>query len=129
LEATKQLQAWIRREASLNSKDKYGVTARQHLLSGIKQFKAIGKDTSGLEADVAPLPIPLGTDYLIGLFARLSRTRAEGMSGGLPITYTEIKAYCDLTGEQLTLWELETIVAMDFALLNPEEKPKPSVDK
>jgi hypothetical protein len=40
-----------------------------------------------------------------------------GMSGPLPTTYTEIKAYAELMGQELTPIEVATLVSMDRAFI------------
>lgn len=68
--------------------------------------------------------------YLYNIFMKLStrRTRliVSGMSGGkiidAPISYTEIKSYCDLKQIQLSENELEIIESLDIAFLSHMNK-------
>lgn len=46
-------------------------------------------------------------------FARLSYSRSSNGFGANPIPYTEIEAFCRLTGTDLSPWEVETITALD----------------
>lgn len=50
------------------------------------------------------------------LFFALSAARRSGLSAQ-PLTYTDIEAYCRLTGTDLSPWELETLTVMDAAAL------------
>jgi hypothetical protein len=78
-------------------------------------------------AELVPVkPLP-GTEHVVSIFNELSNARSVGMSGPLPISWTEIKAYVDLTQEPLQRWELSAVRAMDdayiqetYALLNKE---------
>lgn len=36
-------------------------------------------------------------------------------------SYTEIKAYCDLTGDDLSVWEIDTLIGLDKIRNNPPE--------
>lgn len=65
------------------------------------------------ERELTPTPIERGTEYLLRLFQDLDRSRGRDMAGPLPITYTEIKAYSDLSQTSFDPWELETLRQMD----------------
>ena len=56
---------------------------------------------------------PKELEYLWGFFLELSATRPQGYSGPLPITYSEIKAWLDLTDNTLASWEVEVIKKLD----------------
>lgn len=63
------------------------------------------------------MELPAGGEWLLATFNRLTQTRGQGMSGPLPITFSEIRAYCDLYGEAMTPWELDTLRQMDAAYI------------
>jgi len=48
-------------------------------------------------------------------FLDLHKGRSYGMSGGNPLTWTDIQAWCNLTGIVLSSWEVNTIKALDMA--------------
>ena len=48
-------------------------------------------------------------------FLDLHKGRSYGMSGGNPLTWTDIAAWCNLTGIVLSSWEVNTIKALDMA--------------
>jgi hypothetical protein len=48
-----------------------------------------------------------------GKFHTLSETRTSGMSGPLPITYSEIKNWMDLSGESISVYELDLVKKID----------------
>jgi hypothetical protein len=76
-----------------------------------------GKDTSHLTQALEPVELVPGTEYLLVIFNSLSMARGAGMSQPLPISYVDIKAYCDLTDLRLAHWELETLRVMDHAYI------------
>ena len=51
-------------------------------------------------------------------FLKLNSRRSSNGYGPLPISYTEIKAFCDLEGVQLEQWELYLILEMDNVAMN-----------
>ena len=55
--------------------------------------------------------------YLFEWYADLSRTRGVSMIGPEPIRYTEIEAWCNLTGVRLEHWELRAMVRIDEVFL------------
>lgn len=115
---TTQLEAHIKQAIDLNASDGKGSSQHRHLTSVIKQMKKDGQDTSELEAQLVPVAVPEGSAYMVDLFAKLSHTRSWGMSGPSAISYLEIKAYCELTGETLTAWEIETLRSMDMVFIH-----------
>lgn len=117
-----QLESHIRQVIELTSPDSKGSSQKSHLDSVIRQMKADGKDTSHLEAQVAPVQLEPGSEYMVELFAKLSHTRTWGMASPMPISYLEIKAYTDLTGDRLTPWEIETIRRMDVVFIHEHAK-------
>lgn len=56
--------------------------------------------------------------YLWRQFTSLHRARTSNGWGPNPITWSELDAYCRLTGVQLDPWEVEAIRALDEAFLD-----------
>lgn len=61
----------------------------------------------------------------------MSARRGGSGFGVNPLSYSEIQAFCELTGETYTEWELDTLAAMDNALLveasRKSDKTKPAM--
>jgi hypothetical protein len=72
--------------------------------------------------DLEPVQLLEGTEYVRRYFGALHRSRAQGMSGPLAITHTEIEAFTRLKGIQLAQWELEAIEEMDCAYIEESYK-------
>lgn len=53
--------------------------------------------------------------YLWEAFLDLHKGRSYGMNGGNPLTWSDIVAWCNLTGIVLSSWEVTTIKALDMA--------------
>lgn len=70
--------------------------------------KQIGKDP--IELQLAP-DLPEECAPLWDSFTRLSNC-----------SYTEIKAYCELTGDLLCPWEISAIIGLDRIRQNPPER-------
>jgi len=61
-------------------------------------------------------------------FVELDNGRQGGFAGGQPLSYSDISAWCALSGVRLLPWELTAIRAMDIRLIHgerPEESPEP----
>ena len=63
-----------------------------------------------MELQLAP-DLPVESECLWGAFSRLS-----------DVSYTEIKAYAELTGNDLDCWEIDTIIGLGKIRLNPPSK-------
>lgn len=59
-----------------------------------------------------PVDVPVKAKYLLRLYSDLAQGRQNGMSAN-PISATEIKAWLDITGRNLSNWELHTLRAID----------------
>lgn len=62
--------------------------------------------------------MPPGTESLWQAFNELSGARVPGGMGIGPITLSEIAAWQGVFGVRLTPWEVETILAIDRAVLS-----------
>lgn len=78
----------------------------------------VGASTDKIDAELEPVPIPLGLDSLYRSFWSVNTGRTEGSNGYLPISYSEIKAYCELMDEPMTPWEIGTLKMMDATFLD-----------
>ncbi len=65
---------------------------------------------------------PDGAEHLIEWFWTLSASRQQGMSGPLPISFSEIQAWSSLTGEIVTREEVAILRAMDDGFLTGIEE-------
>jgi hypothetical protein len=68
-------------------------------------------------ADLDPVEVQPGSEYLLGHLYDLSSTRSYSFSGPLPITFTELQAYMAVTGEQLSPWEIDVIRKLDAIII------------
>lgn len=101
-------------------RDKQGATRRQHLESAAKQ----GNPAAIAELAAVP-PLPLRVGYLWGWWCELAAGRQSGM-GLNGLAWSEIRAWQQLTGRAIALWELEVIRSIDALFLAAQqEKPKP----
>lgn len=56
--------------------------------------------------------------YLVGVFFELNSGRGEGMSGPLALSWADIKAWSELTGERLRPWQVRQVRVLDVEYLN-----------
>jgi hypothetical protein len=75
-----------------------------------------------LEARSAEPPVPIGFEYLLDRFFLLNRTRPAGLSGVVPLSFEQMKAYHDLTGRAVVEWEVEVILSLDAAFREAVQK-------
>lgn len=104
----------------LNTPNQQGVSRRGVLEGTIKQLRKAGVPEAELKrrfAELQPVTLHPNTEYLLQHFEELSATRAYGFSGPLPITYNEIKSYCDLFDVSFSPWEISSLKAMDNAYI------------
>jgi len=52
--------------------------------------------------------------YLWEWFMELQRGRQYGMSGALPLSYSDMKAWAELTGKQPQHWEIDVLKQIDI---------------
>jgi hypothetical protein len=62
------------------------------------------------------LPFPKGFTYLWDWYGELGSSRQNGMAPN-PLTFTEIKAWADLTQRDVAPWEIEIIKTIDNSYL------------
>lgn len=123
--ARTKLEAYIRRDIDLHTPDTDGATKHDHLTMGREMYRKQGRTEQQLDemfAELKPVELEKGTEYLVMVFGALSASRGYGMSGPLAITYLEMQAYRDLMNTTLTAWEVETLKAMDKVFLEETYK-------
>ena len=101
-----ELEGFDRHQFILNIPDKNGVTERSHLEQVERQT---GKRPERLEVQLFPSLV----SHIWTAFISLSSKRGSGFSGGLPITYEQIKAYKEVTSTPLTPRDVEAIMGID----------------
>ena len=78
-------------------------------------YAAVARETG---KEVAPAPVlPAALSYLWNHFAMLHRTRGSNGFGPNPISWSEMKAYVEMTGSRLEPWEVEAIRQLDEEFL------------
>lgn len=98
----------VEEEIKLSKTDVSGTTLREHLQSHAQH--------TGKEADYE-IFLPDGAEDLWRIFWELGLGRASNGFGYNPISYLEIKAYCDLMAEELTPWQILVLKQMDRVFL------------
>lgn len=101
------LLSWAEHEFELNQTDDNGITEREHLEQVEKQ---IGYTPEALEN---PTIFPRLLSYIWSAFVDLNSARTAGFSGPNPITYTEIKAWKELTETPLSAWDIQALKRLD----------------
>jgi len=101
------LLSWAEHEFNLNKTDDKGTTEREHLLQVERQT---GHTPKALEN---PTPFPSLLMYIWSAYCSLNSARTAGFSGPNPITYTEIKAWKELTETPLKAWDIQAIKRLD----------------
>ncbi len=90
----------------MSKQDERGVTLKEHLETVERQ--------TGIRPE--ELNLPDFPDLLLPvwrIFIDLSNSRSQGFSGGGPITYEQMKAYMDITGNIVGPIEAEIIKMLD----------------
>lgn len=84
-----------------------------------------GKDKEALDQQFAeitpPTLVPVG-GYIMTKFLEISAARSNGQNGPLPINYTELKAYADLSDDEFEPWEVDAIRLLDAAFIDEFSK-------
>ena len=76
-------------------------------------LEAVERQT-GKKLEELKLPdFPEALSYVWRIFISLSNTRGQGFSGGSPITFEQMKAYMDLTGNYIGPKEVDVILKLD----------------
>jgi hypothetical protein len=72
--------------------------------------KQLGRSLKELEPEEE---FPIIVSHIWTAFVHISYSRSAGFSGPNPITYSEIKAWMELTHTPLRSWEVEAIKRLD----------------
>lgn len=83
---------------------------RQHL-------EKIRAQTGKTPAQLEPVEIPDAACYLWDWFCELHGGRQYSEIGPMALTYSEIKAWCELMKVEPAAWEVETIKEIDRAYI------------
>lgn len=94
----------------LSTTDQSGITKRAHL-------EQVYKSTKKMPDDLKPREIPQPLLYIWQTFVSISACRQSGFSGPLAISYTEIKSWSELTGNDLTPLDVDILRKLDALYL------------
>ena len=99
----------------MNARQKDGATLRDHL-------EIVYRQTGKMPAQLEPVEVPQAILYLWGWFCELSNARQYGEFGPMPISFSEIKAWSDLTHSDPAAWEVATLKEIDRVYLSEANK-------
>lgn len=118
-----QLVEYTKNELKLSEKQKDGATYREHL-------KAVEEMTGITPQELTTVEVSHIIMYLWEWFLDLNSTRQSGM-GINAISYSEIKAWCELVGISLSPYEIRVIKLLDRVYLEHynSKQDKESSDK
>jgi hypothetical protein len=80
-------------------------------------YEQVERQTGKRPPELIGPEFPRRMSHIWSAFLDLSTTRPQGFNGPLPIPYTEIKAYEDFYGLELTPLDIDTIKRLDNAFL------------
>lgn len=121
------LKAFAEATFRLDTRDKEGVTERQHL-EGLVARARTHERRREIEASLAVPEMPPELTYLWTAFRRLSGRRGSSGFGPLPIGWPDIDAFQRLTRAALAPWEIEIIEMLDHLFLKTMANPNPESD-
>jgi hypothetical protein len=93
---------------------KDGTPVRKHLEAAARMG-----DASAVEQLAGP-ECPDSMLYLVGWSYELYARSGVGMGGPAPLSYREIQAWADLTGNDPDFLEVSALIALDRVLLEPD---------
>lgn len=102
-----------------------GTSVRENLEAAARQRAKRGQPPP---PELVGPDLPAAGEHVWEWFADLSAARGSSGFGPAPITYSEIAAWAQLTGETPLPWEVKAIKALDaeFLLSASTDKPPPS---
>ena len=106
----------------LDKKNDLGVPRRNEL-------EQVEKQTGELSPELECIEIPDCVDYLWFWFTELNVSRSSNGFGPNPINYLEIQAWNELTMNDISPWEVETIKRMDTVFLEFQRENSKKADK
>lgn len=80
------------------------------------------KRRAEIEAELNGPPLPRELSYLWKIFCRIASRRGGNGFSALPLTWSDIDAFCRLTRTQLQPFEIEIIEDLDALYLAPKGK-------
>jgi len=80
-----------------------------------EHLEQVEKSTGKTPEELIGPEFPDIVAHVWAAFLDLHKGRSYGMSGGNPLTWSDIAAWCNLTGIVLSSWEVDTIKALDMA--------------
>lgn len=92
----------------------------QHILDTQKETSAAYQQAYEKLASIQEIPACL--EHIWQWFWQLHSTRQSGMNGPLPLSYQEIKAWLELTGQAIYSSEIQIIRQLDNVYLNFSHK-------
>jgi hypothetical protein len=104
------LEEYLIHQTELSKTDQNGIAIRDH-------YKQVERQTGKRPKELDGPEFPRKASHLWSAFLDLSNTRQQGMSGPLPISYLEIKTYCELYGIELDPVDVDAIKRLDNAFL------------
>lgn len=122
-----ELAKWVAWKVELATPEG-NATKEQHLRKAAENFRKQGKsdeEVNELLPDLIEPEVHPYAEYLKWTFVEVNSARGQGLSGPLPISYQELKAYCDLMDEELSPLEVQTIRLMDTTYINEVNKRMP----
>jgi hypothetical protein len=106
----------VRHEARLDALSPDGKnTVRSHLLTAARKGHR-----ESIEA-LTPPEFADGLEYLLGWANELHGRSGVGMSGAAPLSYPTLQAWAGLMGRDPAPYEVEALMMLDAAMLNPGE--------
>lgn len=76
-------------------------------------MQAVERQTGKTPEQLAPVEFHYALRYIWEWFIDLSAGRGYSEVGPLPLTYTEIKAWSDLTSQKTNAWEIDILKQID----------------
>ena len=101
---------YARHEYRLNKRESDGQSLRDHL-------EAVERQTGIRPEELDGPDFPSLMSYVWSAFLSLSSSRNPALSGVAPITYEQIKAWTQVTGNPLSPREVDAIKRLDYIFM------------
>lgn len=98
--------AYASHSFELSKQDDKGISLRQHL-------ETVERQTGNRPQELNLPEFPELLSLVWRIFIDLSNSRNQGFSGGSPITYEQMKAYAEITGNTIGPVQAEIIQKLD----------------
>jgi len=103
---TEALLEYAQHEFELGKRQKDGASLREHL-------ESVHRQTGRMPDQLEPVEIPYYIKYIWEWFCSMSNGRGYAEWGAMPLTYSEIKAWAELTKCEPMAWEVEILKKID----------------